>query len=599
MIKNYLEPFYEDGELKRQTELYDQIFKTDREIESLSIKQKNLTVQISSLRHSDLELGETDQERQNRLDDLQNQLDEIESQTNTLHKQNRISIYEVNTIELKIRGRYLKQRGDSGVLQDCLDLIKNLEIGDVIIKGKELESLATMIETKTDDNGLKVDYQVKIDFDTLRLTDTVKFGFIIKNRIVDWYLDYFNDARTIFKIYKTIYDRTLELYPNGLTDKDKKNRYCIFDKAFFDLLQNEKNKEFEINLMTFKKDSDHRVLPMTPSLSAYNRALIMVGTEPNRQMTIDDLIESQKPNNYVTFTGLDDSPNGVKLVFNENDAKKDEIVFKIKNLETVLGGGEVVSKGFMMCLEQMNHLGYFKRSGVKASFTISVRDLIETGVYTSKPKSYKALQTIKQTLENLLVSMTNKKGLDLDIPWFVIGWKDTGTLIFVPDQRINWLAIGQHFTVYPPYLYKLGRHAYRLAFYVFTQARINKAPNEDGDIVFRLSLVNVSRELGLPDVNSIKKDYKKLILDKVTTAVREVLENDVEYYGDRATLKLQIESDANMTTREIIETGYLLVTFQKSEMTEVYQRLIESKHDVIESAKRKKAMKKRQERENK
>lgn len=599
MIKNYLEPFYEDGELKRQTALYDQIFKTDNEIESLAIKQKDLTIQISSLRQSELELGETDQERQNRLDDLQNQLDEVENQTDTLHKQNRISIYEVNTIELKIRGRYLKQRGDTGVLQDCLDLIRNLEVSDVIIKGKELESLATMIERKTDDNGVQVDYQVKIDFDTMRLTDTVRFGFIIKNRIVDWYLDYFTDARTIFKIYKTIYERTLELYPDGLTDKDKANRYCIFDKAFFDLLQNEKNKEFEISLMTFKKDYDHRVLPMSPKLSAYNRALIMVGTEPNRQMTIDDLIESQKPNNYVTFTGLDDSPNGVKLVFNEKDAKKDDIVFKIKNLETVLGGGEVVSKGFMMSLEQMNRLGYFKRPGVKASFTISARDLIEVGIYSSRDKAYNALKKIKQTLENLLVSMTNKKGLDLDIPWFVIGWKENSSLLFVPDQRINWLAIGQHFAIYPPYLYKLGRHAYRLAFYVFTQARINKPVNQDGDIVFRLSLVNVSRELGLPDVKTIKRDYKTLIFDKIVKAVGEVLKNDVEYYGDSSTLKLQIESDENLTTKEVIETGYLLVTFQKSEMTEVYQRLIESKHDVIESAKRKKAMKDRQKRENK
>ena len=598
MIKNYLEPFYEDGELKRQTDLYDQIFKTDREIESLAIKQKELTSQISSLRQTDLELGETDQERQNRLDDLQNQLDEVESQSDTLHKQNRISIYEVNTIELKIRGRYLKQRGDTGVLQDCLDLIRGLEKDDVIIKGKELESLATMIERKTDDNGLQVDYEVKIDFDTLRLTDTVRFGFIIKNRIVDWYLDYFTDARTIFKIYNTIYERTLELDPDGLTDKDKANRYCIFDKAFFDLLQNEKNKEFEISLMTFKKDYDHRVLPMSPKLSAYNRALIMVGTEPNRQMTIDDLIESQKPNNYVTFTGLDDSPNGVKLVFNEKDAKKDDIVFTIRNLETVLGGGVTVSKVFAMCLEQMNHLGYFKRPGVNASFTISVRDLINNGIYTQRKNAYDALTTIKNTLENLQVGLTNKKGLQIYIPWFNIGWKDKGTLIFIPDLSINWLAIGRHFAIYPPYLYKLGRHAYRLAFYVFSQARINKPVNQDGDIVFRLSLVNVSRELGLPDVKAIKKDYKKLIFDKIVTAVGEVLENDVEYYGDSSTLKLQIESDENLTTKEVIETGYLVVTFQKSEMTEVYQRLIESKHDVIESAKRKKAMKDRQKREN-
>ena len=599
MIKNYLEPYYEDGELKRQTEMFDQVLKTDSQLLELDKQKKDLWSQFRSLQQSDLEIGETDQERQNRLDALQNQIDQVESQSVDLHKQNRLAIYEVNTIELKVRSRYLKQKDDSDILQDCLELISNLEIGDVIIKGKELESLFVMNETATDKNGVIVEYQAKIDFDTLRMTDTIKFGFIIKNRIVDWYLDYFSDAKTLFRIYKMIYERTLELYPNGLTDKDKANRYCIFDKAFFDALQNEKNREFEFDLMSFKKDYDHRVLPTSPSLSAYNHALVMVGTDLDRQMTIDDLIESQKVNNYITFSGLDDTPNGVKLVFNEKDAKKDDIVFTIKNLETVLGGGVAVSKGFAMCLEQMNILGYFKRRGVKASFTISTRDLIDNGIYSHYAKAQDALNTIKNTLENLQVGLTNKKGLKIYIPWFVIGWKDKGTLIFVPDQRIDWLSVGQHFAIYPPYLYKLDRHAYRLAFYVFTQARINKPTNKNGDIVFKLSLVNVSRELGLPEVNSIKKDFKKLILDKVTTAVREVLQNDLEYYGDNSTLRLKIESDANLTAKEVIETGYLVVTFQKSELTEVYQRLIDSKHDVIESAKRKKAMKDRQKRDKK
>ena len=168
----------------------------------------------------------------------------------------------------------------------------------------------------------------------------------------------------------------------------------------------------------------------------------------------------------------------------------------------------------------------------------------------------------------------------------------------MPNRDVNWLAVGCHFAIYPPYIFRLNTHAYRLAYYIFTQARIGKAPDKAGNLKFNLSLLTISRELGLPKINSINHyDAKKLILDKIIAAMKELTDTDREYYG-KPRLSLKIGSEKNMSTREIIENGNLSVTIKKGELTEVYQKIRESKVDLIESAKRKKAKKKRLEKEN-
>lgn len=582
MIKNFREPFYEVSERDQLNELIKQF--DDLQKRLVSVYQEHVETRdlYQRLKDSDLEIEETEKERKERITRLENRLEELTNQERDILKSSRIIEYQRESIELKVSSRYTESKNDDEILSDGLEIIKAVTFDDLVERYGALD----LNEWKLAD-----------------MSDIVCFSYCVYLEVVGLYISYFKETKNspyLFKIMKRLYDRSLELFPGGFTDQDKKNEYCVFDEKFFKGLKNIENKEFEFDLLTnFKKPYDHRVLPSGTSITAYHSALAMVGTE-SKQITIDELLESQTVNNMVTFHGLDDSPNGSKLVFNEKDTKKDNVVLTFKNLDNVLGGGIVVCKIFAKCIEKMNYLGYFKRRGIKESFTISVNDLIEDGVYTQYKPAQRALKTAKRTLEELKVSFSNKQtGLELDIPWFSIGWKNKSTLIFIPDLRIEWLYVGQHFTIYPKYIYKLGLHAYRLAYYVFTQARINKGTNKQGDIVFRLRLTTISRELGLPNVETLKKDYRKLILDKITGAVREVLENEQECYGEDSTLELKIESDPNLTAKRIIETGVLVVTIRKSEMTEKYQYLIDSKHDIIETQKRKKAMKKRQEQENK
>lgn len=581
MIKNFREPFYEVSERDLLTKIITLYKELQEKLVSIYAEHVETADRYKRIKNSDLEIEETEKERKERLTTLEHRIEELTNQERELLKKIRVLDYQRESIELNVSSRYTEKKNDDEILSDCLEIIKAVTFDDLVERYGAL------------------DFK---EWKTVDMPDIVCFSYCVGVEVIGLYINYFKETKNstyLFKIMKRLYDRSLELFPGGFTDQDKKNDYCIFDNKFFKSLKNTEDKQNEYDLLTnFKKPYEHRVLPSGTSITAFHTALAMVGTE-RKQITIDDLIESQKVNNVVTFHGLDDSPNGLKLVFNEKDAKKDNVVLTFKNLDKVLGGSIVVCKIFAKCIEQMNYLGYFKRRGIKESFTISVNDLIEDGVYTKYPPAQRALKTAKSTLEELQVNFSNKDGLELGIPWFSIGWKNKSTLIFIPDLRIEWLYVGQHFTIYPKYIYKLGLHAYRLAYYVFTQARINKGTNKQGDIVFRLRLTTISRELGLPNVETLKKDYRKLILDKITGAVREVLENEQECYGEDSTLELKIESEPNLTAKEIIETGVLVVTIKKSEMTEKYQLLIDSKHDIIESQKRKKAMKQRQERENK
>lgn len=572
MIKNYLEPFYQGDEKERQERLYDEILVNDERLTELSDKQRDTVSQIRSLEKSDLEIGETEQERQSRLQKLSVSLQENSDQIESLNKQLKISIYEANAIELTVRSRYLEQTDDSMILQNCLELIDGLEKDDVMVNAMSVLAMFDGLGGK--------DYPRNV----------IKFSYIVRYRIIDWYLDYFTDSKSLFKIMKRIYDKSRELFPGELTDQDRENKYCIFDKAFFKALSDFQKKrehlDYEIEvLQDYKKESPGHIIPTSVKISDTNYALGTVGSR--HQMTIDEYLKLNEANDLVTFKGLDD--DGLQFVFNENIKSKDTIQVTFKNLETASGGGTAPSKVFVMILEKMNDLGYFHHKVVNVAVTISVKNLIESGAFSSRSKAKTALENAEKTLKNVMINFKQKdKGLNVDSLWFSsIGWKDSTTILVMPNKDINWRAIGSHFAIYPPYIYRLKTHAYKLAYYIFTQARINKEVNQDGDIKFNLRLISVGRELGLPSVDSVSNyDIKKLILNKIISAMKELTDTDKDYYGE-SRLVLKIKSEKDVSTREIIENGNLVVTIQKGELTEVYQKIRERKVDLIEAQKQK------------
>ena len=616
VVEEYFYQYYEDAEKEKMTDLVHQIEQLFEQFDALG-DESTVREQIEKIEGSDLEIGETLRERYNRIDQLTGQFLDIVNKKKDLFKQIKVLNFELESVRLQAYARYTKEKKDSEILQDCLDLINKFEPrfqDDTDTDGDSYHFNITFNTHLDDDLGLNDDLGTVEDIPTPPVTPSpvVQFSYTIGQKVINWYLDYFNEIKdngSLFKIMKAIYDRSLVFFPDGLTDQDKQSEYCIFDDQFFKALDvwNKKQadkkarQEYELDILAnYRPDIKRHILPSNPKITSTMFALGTIGTEPH-QMTIDDYLkENDKANDLITFRGLDD--DGLQFVFNKNVAKNDSVVISFKNLENARGGGTAPSIVFGMVLEKMTSLGYYKGSNVNTAVTISVKDLIDDGSYANRSSGKRALIQAEKTFSELKVNFYNKKkGMDVDVSWFSsIGWKDKSTLLLQPNRDLNWRLVGSHFAVYPIYIYKLKTHAYKLAYYIFTQARINKAPNEDGDIIFKLSLVNIARELGLPSVESIKNfKYKQNILDKIVTAMKEIDDADQESYGkDHRLVYLKLDHKKDLSPKEIIETANLVVTIKKGHnVTESYQMIRDRKTDIIESKRRKKEKAKRQARE--
>lgn len=608
VIEDFIRPYYSDDDKKRILELLDQSDKLENQVHDLG-DGSDLYDQIQKLQDSELEIGESWNERYKRIDRLTSDYTELADKIRDIYKQIRVLDYEIDSIRLKAYANYTKDKKDSEILQDCLDLIDLFTVDgrpDPTIN-EDTQKIELPVFDKIGFNRF-LDGEIPDDLKApSRPSHILQFSYTIGQGTVNWYLDYFNeikDSRSLFKIMKAIYDRTLAIFPDGFTDQDKQSEYCIFDDQFFKALDawNEKqadkkaSKDYELSILAnYRPEINRHILPSNTKITSTMFALGTIGTEPH-QMTIDEYLQSNKVNDVVTFKGLADE--GLQFVFNENVASKDTVVVSFENLDKARGGGTAPSIVFAMVLEKMTALGYFQSNKTNTAVTISVKELIESGDYANWRSAKRALENAKNTLSELKVVFKNKDDMDMPVHWFDVGWKDKSTLLLMPNKAINWRLVGKHFAIYPIYLYRLKTHAYKLAYYIFTQARINKEVNKNGDIVFKLKLTSVCHELGLPKTTEIKKDYKKLILDKIITAMKEIEDTDQEFYKENRLVYLELDIDKNLTAKEIIESGLLVVTIKKGDVTETYKKIREKKIDIIESDRKKKAKARRQAKES-
>ena len=516
IIEDFIRPYYSDDDKKQILKLLDQSDELQKRANDLGDGSEiyNRLVVLQDIDH--LEIGETLNERYKRIDQAIQDYKDLAEKVRDIYKQIRVLDYEIDSIRLKAYAKYTGDKTNSEILQDCLGIIENIVIDGQVDENQDENNEVVSMPSF---NKIGFDHFLDDDIpDDLKAPSTpsqiLQFSYTIGQGTVNWYIEYFTkikDSRSVFKIMKAIYDRTLVFFPDGFTDQDKQSEYFIFDNQFFKALTvwNEKQadkralQEYELSILAnYRPDINRHILPSNTKISSTMFALGTIGTEPH-QMTIDEYLKSNKVNDVVTFKGLAD--DGLQFVFNENDSKKDTVVVSFENLDKARGGGTAPSIVFAMVLEKMTALGYFVSPKANTAVSVSVKDLIESGDYANWRSAKRALENAKVTLSELKIVFKNKKDkMDMPVHWFDVGWKDKSTLLLMPNKSINWRLVGKHFAIYPIYLYRLKTHAYKLAYYIFTQARINKEVNQDGDIVFKLKLTTIGHELGLPDVNSIK-----------------------------------------------------------------------------------------------
>ena len=435
MIYDFIKGYCTADELKKIDAIVEEMKTLNEKYNALKKDQGDLVEKFNGLQDAPLEIGETEQERHDRIEELRQVIIENSDQLAILAQNITSRDLKVTGIRSRAASEYYK-RDLKDIMKDCLEIVNAVEPGDIM----DIE----IARKKTD----------------ITPSEFNKFSYVIYFYVIKGYINVFVEKPdSLFKILNCIYERTCHFYPSGLTTSDKKSKYCIFDENFFKALkrvqEGQETKQFELELLANTKiEQNHKILPSTAKFTATMTALSIVSE--SHQMTIDEYLSSQTVNNLVTFEGLDDSKDGLKIVFNKNVASKDDIVVTFKNLEDASGGGIAPSKVFAMVLEKMNDLGYFHHPHVNEAVTVSTKDLIEHADYANYKAAQRALEQARSTLEEILVNFSNKKGMNVNTPWFSsIGWKDKGTLLLNPSKDINWRLVGCHFAIYPIYIYKL------------------------------------------------------------------------------------------------------------------------------------------------
>lgn len=523
MIKDFLEPYFDESELKR----LDEIVKKGKKLKA-STSPDELDKVLFSLR------------------------------------------YEILSLETKAFSRYTKQRDDADILKDCLEIIREVEPKDFS----------------------------NIRFSGGQPSDIVKFSFCISNNTNISYIEsYFSETKNkaaISKILFAIYDRTLEFYPDGFSEQDKKISFCIFNKAFFKALKIRETKEPEIDLTENQgKIKGFVRLKDSPTAQAIQDVINVSKRElenPN-QISLFDL-ERQVD---VWNESANQSPNARKITITKSSKNRTKfnLTFAVEDYKELLTGNATAQKLLLFLSEKW--LAAQRGQSQNARIQISIHEFAERIGADDDRNARKALTNAAKLLKNLKFE-TKEGGYIYIFPSFFIGQNELpngqkvgvrGHATIDVSSYID-LSEGGEFTKYMPlHTWQLNKNAWFLANYVYTILR-NDAKNTaehlspDGNsYTKKISLLSVLPVLNLPHPSETDR-IEQLILDPIRKAKEEINRLEEKNHG---ALRLKIKIDTQKAPVDRVTDGYLVITLKAGayldSLKETSQKRLEHKADAV------------------
>ena len=496
MIKDFLEPYFEESELKKLKEIVSKAKELKR---THGTSQEELDKVLFSLR------------------------------------------YEIISLETKAFSRYTKQRDDTAILKDCLEIIQAVEPKDF--------SNNKFLSKK-------------------QPSDIVKFSFSISNNTDISYIEnYFSETKNngaISKIWFAIYDRTLEFYPDGFSDQDKKSSFCIFDKAFFKALTDREHKELIIDT----SENSKRINGFVKSLnSPMVRALQELTNAPKRQLEEPGQISLFESGLQVDVwnESVEQSPNARKITSTKTSINGTEfrLVYAVEDYKPLLKGNVVASKFLSFMSEKA--LEIKQNQNQDSIMYISIREFAERLEIDIKD-ARAALKTASNIFK--IIKYETEDGDYIYIfPAFVVGKKTlpngkkigvTGHVTVETSSFVD-LSEGGKYTKYTPkYIWQLKGNAWFLANYIYSVLR-QDAKNVNPDCKShkkRFDFLTVLPVLDLPHPSETNQ-ITRWILEPIKKAVDEINKIETKNHGS---LHLDYVVDNQKPLFEQVSGGYIEVT---------------------------------------
>ena len=574
MIKSFIEPFFTESESKELKEYSEKFVKIIQDRNLAVIVCESAVGLYNKLKKSPLKDGETDQEREKQLKKLYNDAKKHKTRLLAIEKTLFVLKAQAESIETRAFSRYTEQNDNAVILKDCFEIIQAFEPDDV----------------------------KKLDTDIQKTPPIIKFSYSLGYVVVGTYLNYFSeikDTESSFKVLKAVYDRTLAFYPQGLSDRDIKNKFCIFSKSFFKALESTENQNFIT--VSKKQPKGFAKLEDTPTLQALQDVTKIskrIFENPNQislfdnGRTVDLWNESENQ-----------SPNARTIAYTKKSKSRKEykLTFAVEDYKTLLKGNANAHKFISLIAEKL--LDIDRDANQNTRIVISIEEFANRlGVDTSNARKF--LKTVKPLLSSIKFDSPN--GYIYVFPRFIIGTGKTqfgntigvrGHITLDISSDID-MTLGGTFAKYLPlYAWELTQNAWFLAHYVYSTLRndaknTNKHIDKSGIYENDISLMKILPVLNLPHPTETAR-VEQLILEPIRKAVETINKAENKNNGY---LHLAVITDTQKAPVDRVTEGYLKIILKPGDYLESLKSISQKRlNHKAESAKKTEEKEKRAE----
>lgn len=260
------------------------------------------------------------------------------------------------------------------------------------------------------------------------------------------------------------------------------------------------------------------IIPTGPAIQMTTKSIIYADD-------LQRLAEQEKQTNKA-IKKIEYNEKSIAVIRDLGKDKEQKISIKLLNTDILTSEGTNALKLYLYAFDQINKQAVFNGKLVKNEISLSVKELVKDGIYSSPAYARKVLKKAGLALGSIQILGEVHKGKKLNRQTLITVFPaidnkiERGALTLTLNEKINWDFFALGYTAFPKEFYKLKGRPFTLAHYIQTLARQNcqKIRDTGG---FNISLKAVHNYLRLPPIEKVR-NTRRDIIQPIEDAINDI-----------------------------------------------------------------------------
>lgn len=294
----------------------------------------------------------------------------------------------------------------------------------------------------------------------------------------------------------------------------------------------------------------------------------------------------KRQNRHAQISVLENGGNKQAIDYT---SESQHITIVFDNIDKLAAKKKGTSKFFTLALEKLTEQALNKGELFNNTIKVSIKELLERGFYADAKGARRGFDTAMDTLTTIKVKAEIKEGKTKvstakEVLVLFTGYErdNSGNCYIFLNERLNWKALAQYYTIIPSYYPKLTSNGLDLLNIIMNYARL---PQNRKDLAdkghFFITLKAVQNALYLPDEEASKNPDRD-----IKQPIERALEDIETQEAGRGLLYITPTVDGTEPIKEYLK-GHLKIEL-KGEYLQRFIDITESQEKKIASATKRK-----------